>query len=134
MQAGAFNSAPQFDAAAPAEPAAPFPAEPADAEDTAGAHVVTAKEQRKKVCDVLFVSITSAVCKHHNPVLQISSCMRNCCASPYCQAWLFMNTSVQGVLGGSSQSATGEPLVHVSLSLSKLQSHIKPCEALDAIS
>ena len=80
MQAGVFNPAPQFNAADPAEPAAPAPfepaataapavpaalapAEPADARDTAGGCALTAREQRIKVCDVLFVSITIQFCK-----------------------------------------------------------------------
>lgn len=49
--------------AAPAEPVAPFPAEPADGEDTAGAHVLTAREQRQKVCNLLFASSTTQFCK-----------------------------------------------------------------------
>jgi len=77
LQAGAFNPAPHLTAPAPAAPAAPTPseaaspapsepaapAEPADGGDTAGAHVLTAREQRQKVCDVLFVSITIQFCK-----------------------------------------------------------------------
>ncbi len=45
-----------------------------------------------------------------------------------------MNTSVQEALGASFQSATGELLHHVSLSLSKLQSQVKTCEALRPVS
>ena len=39
------------------------PAEPADAGDISGGPGLTAKEQRIKVCDVLFVSITIQFCK-----------------------------------------------------------------------
>ncbi len=48
-------------ALAPAAPAAP--AEPADAGDIAGGRVVTAREQKQKVHDLLFANSTAQFCK-----------------------------------------------------------------------
>ncbi len=73
LQADAFNPAPQLDTAAPAEaspsvppvPAAPIepasraPTEPADAGDIAQGHVLTTREERRKVRDLLFASSTA---------------------------------------------------------------------------
>ncbi len=65
LQADAFKPVPQHDGAAPAPaaPAALAPAAPADAGDITGGRVVTAKEQKQKVHDVLFASSTDHFCK-----------------------------------------------------------------------
>ena len=73
LQADAVNPAPQHDTAAPApaaptalgpaEPAPAAPAEPADAGDTAGGRVMTARELKQKVHDLLFASSTAHFCK-----------------------------------------------------------------------
>jgi len=81
----AFNPVPQLDTAAPAsaEPAAPAafaPAEPADAGDIAGGCVLSARQQRLKVCDLLFASSTiqfykfQAACAVTVQVLDMLSC------------------------------------------------------------
>ena len=83
----AFNPVPQLDttATAAAEPAASAPAEPAltkpaDAGDIAGGCVLSARQQRLKVCDLLFASSTiqfrkfQAACAAIVQVLDMLSC------------------------------------------------------------
>lgn len=80
-------------------------AEPADAGDITGGHVVPARQQKQKVHHLLFASSITHFCKVPAAftvlVLVMSSSKRQtaaCLIKLFANVWLFINHLVQGVL------------------------------------